>query len=191
MIGVHKALNPVLITELNDPFELLVVEVKIGNKEIRVMSGYGPQESWSPEQREPFFQAFEEEVIKADLAGKSLLIEADFNSKLGKEYIPRDPHDQDKNGKLLADIIRRQNLCVANGLVVCEGTITRKRTTTIRTEESVISYVIVSEDLVDKIVSVKIDDKREHVLTRISRTKKGSEHKESDHNIIETEIKLP
>ena len=164
MIGVHKALSPVLITELNDPFELLVVEIKLGNREIRVMSGYGPQENWSPEQREPFFRAFEEEIIKAYLAGKSMLIEADFNSKLDKEYIPNDPHDQDKNGKLLADIIRRQNLCVANGLVVCQGTITRKRTTTRRTEESVISYVIVSDDLVDKIKAVKIDEKENMYL---------------------------
>ena len=68
MIGVHKALRPILITELNDPFELIVVEITVGNREIRVMSGYGPQESWSPEMREPFFQALEEEVIKAELA---------------------------------------------------------------------------------------------------------------------------
>jgi exonuclease III len=191
MIGVHKALRPILITELNDPFELVVVEIRIGNREIRVMSGYGPQESWSPEQREPFFQALEEEVVKADLAGKSIIIEADFNSKLGKEFIPNDPHVQDKNGRILADIIRRQNLCVANGLMLCEGTITRKRITTLRTEESVISHVLVSEDLEQKIKSLQIDEKRQHVLTRISKTKNGSEHKESDHNVIETTFNLP
>ena len=93
----------------------------------------------------PFFQALEEEVIKAELAGKSLIVEADFNSKLGKEFVPNYPHVQDKNGRLLADIIKRQNLCVANGLGVCEGTITRKRVTTLRTEESVISHVLISE----------------------------------------------
>ena len=54
MIGVHKALSPFLITELNDPFELLVIEIKIGKRKIRLISGYGPQESWLPEQREPF-----------------------------------------------------------------------------------------------------------------------------------------
>ena len=191
MIGVHKALKPFLITERNDPFELIVVEITIGQREIRVMSGYGPQESWSPELREPFFQALEEEVIKAELAGKSLIIEADFNSKLGREFVPNDPHVQDKNGRLLADIIRRQNLCVANGLMACEGTITRKRITTLRTEESVISHVLVSEDLKQHIMAVHIDEKRQHVLTRISKTKTGSEHKESDHNIIETTFKFP
>ena len=43
MIGAHKGLKPVLINELNDPFEILVIEIEVGNKEIRVISGYGPQ----------------------------------------------------------------------------------------------------------------------------------------------------
>ena len=191
MIGIHSALSPVLVTELNDPFELLVVEFKAGNSEIRVISGYGPQESWAPEKREPFFQALEEEIIKADLAGKSVIIEADFNSKLGAEFVPNDPHRQDKNGNMLANIIRRQKLCVANGLRVCQGTITRKRVTTQRIEESVISFVLLSDDLVDKVEAVLIDEKREHVLTRITKTKDGSETKESDHNVIETRLKIP
>ena len=62
---------------------------------------------------------------------------------------------------------------------VGEGPITRKRTTTLRTEESVISHVLVSEDLKQKIEAVQIDKKRQHVLTRILKTKHGSEHKES------------
>ena len=119
-----------------------------------------------------------------------MIIEADFNSKLGVEFVPNDPHVQDKNGNMLANIIRRQKLCVANGLMVCKGTITRKRVTTQRTEESVISFVLVSEDLVEKVEAVLIDDKREHVLTRITKTKDGSETKESDHNVIETRLNL-
>ena len=55
MIGAHKGLKPVLISELNDPFEILVIEIEVGNKEIRIISGYGPQESWTSQQREPFF----------------------------------------------------------------------------------------------------------------------------------------
>ena len=55
-----------------------------------------------PQQREPFFRVLEEEIVKATLAGKSIIIEADFTSKLGRDYIPKDPHGQDRNGKLLA-----------------------------------------------------------------------------------------
>ena len=46
-IGAHKALNPVLIEEYSEDFELLVVEIKVNNKEIRIITGYGPQESWN------------------------------------------------------------------------------------------------------------------------------------------------
>ena len=190
MIGAHKGLKPVLINELNDPFEILVIEIVVANKEIRVISGYGPQESWTEQQKEPFFRSLEEEIVKANLAGKSVLIEADFNSKLGREYIPDDPHQQDRNGKLLSEIIKRQKLIVANGLVVCQGTITRKRVTTQRTEESAISFVLLSEDLASKIESVLIDEERNNVLTRITKTKKGIVTKESDHNVIKTTLKL-
>ena len=79
---------------------------------------------------------------------------------------------------------------VANGLRKCEGTITRKRVTTQRTEESVISYVLLSADLSEHIASVHIDEKRHHVLTRLTKTKRGVVKKESDHNVIETKLKI-
>jgi hypothetical protein len=191
MIGVHKALKPVLIIEYNETFELLVVEINVANKDIRIMTGYGPQENWAPKERIPFFEALEEKIIKAELAGKSVIIEADFNSKLGPNFIPNDPKPQSPNGKLLAEIIGRQNLTVANGLMQCQGTITRERVTAQRTEQSVISFVLVSEDLVEKIESVVVDEQREHVINRITRTKKGTVIKESDHNVIITKLKLP
>ena len=36
IIGAHKALKPILIEEYSEEFELLVVEIKISNREIRV-----------------------------------------------------------------------------------------------------------------------------------------------------------
>ena len=190
MIGAHKALKPVLIMEYNETFELLVIEINVANKDIRIISGYGPQENWSEDEKKPFFEALEEEVTKAELAGKSVFIEADFNSKLGPKYIPNDPHTQTNNGKRLAEIIERQKLVVANGLNQCEGTITRERVTLNRIEKSAISFVLVSEDLVKDIELVKIDEKREHVLNRITKTKKKVVVKESDHNVIVTKMKL-
>ena len=94
MIGAHNGLRPILISEYSEDFELLVIEIKVSNKEIRIMSGYGPQESWPEQQRPPFFLALEEEIIKSELAGKSILMELDANSKLGKELIPGDIHSQ-------------------------------------------------------------------------------------------------
>lgn len=85
MIGVHKALEPIMIEEYSEKFQLLVVEATINNKNVRIISGYGPEESWKPEERLPFYQALEEEITKAGLAGRSVIISLDANSKLGKE----------------------------------------------------------------------------------------------------------
>ena len=60
MIGVKKALDPVLVVEYSGDFALLVVEATFGFQNIRIISGYGPQESWTMEERLPFFQALEE-----------------------------------------------------------------------------------------------------------------------------------
>ena len=65
MMGVHKALNPMLIEEYDKEFELLVVEITVAKKEIRIITGYGPQENWTENDRLPFFIALEAEIVKA------------------------------------------------------------------------------------------------------------------------------
>ena len=58
LIAVHSSLNPKLIEVYEDEFELIVVEVELKEKEICVISGYGPQENWPEEKRRPFFYGF-------------------------------------------------------------------------------------------------------------------------------------
>ena len=117
-----------------------------------------------------------------------MIIEIDANSKLGEKYIPSDPHQISPNGQLLAGIIERHALFVANGSDKCEGTITRKRITKYRKEESAIDIVLFSQDMVSHFVSLKVDEEKKHVLTRITRTMKGVVTKQSDHNVLETEF---
>ena len=62
MIGVHEDQNPVLIKEYSESFELIVVEIKAGNKSIRIITGYGPQENCEEKDRLPFVEALESEV---------------------------------------------------------------------------------------------------------------------------------
>ena len=57
MTGVHESLEPVLIEEYSDQFELLVVEIKVAGKEVRILNGYGPQENWTTEEKMQFFVA--------------------------------------------------------------------------------------------------------------------------------------
>ena len=167
MIGAHKALKPVLIKEHSDEYELIVIEIKIRNREIRVITGYGPQESWNEEQRIPFFVALEEEIVKAELFGKSVILEMDSNSKLGPSFIKSDPHSQSPNGKILSEMIIRQGLVVVNGLDnKCTGAITRMRVTKDNTKRSIIDHVIITEDMEEDLESLVVDEERNHVLTR-------------------------
>ena len=191
MIGIDEKLKPVLVEEYSDTFELIVVEIKVEGKDIRVMTGYGPQENWETSEKMPFFVALEKEISKAVMSGKPVIIELDANSKLGSTYVENDPHEMSANGRILEGIIQRNALVVANGVKgKSHGTITRKRTTTQSVEQSVIDYVLISEELENHMLECHIDDKREHVLTKISKTKQGIKRTESDHNSIITKFNL-
>ena len=191
LIAAHKSLDPILIEEYSDDFELLVIEVKIGGRDVRVLSGYGPQENWKLKDKKPFFKALEEEIVKAKLSNKFIYIEMDANAKLGPTVIEGDPHNQSENGKLLHDIVIRHALIVMNNVKrKCTGKITRKRVTKKVNEQSIIDFVIVCDNMESIISEVLIDEERKHVLTRYTKTKKGPSIKESDHNSIVTHIKV-
>ena len=51
----------------------------------------------------------------------------DANAKVGGKVIKGDPHNITNNGKIMMDIIDRQNLTIANSLDICKGKITRER----------------------------------------------------------------
>ena len=85
----------------------------------------------------------------------------------------------------------RHGLVVANGVEdKCSGLITRKRVTKDGTEESIIDFVIISNDLLNSMESLKIDEEREHVLTKYTKGKSGSKRTESDHNVLLSKMKF-
>ena len=109
----------------------------------------------------------------------------DSNSKLGRHFIPLDPHEQSANAKVLAGIIERNNLVVANGLnAKCVGAITRRRVTSKSTEESIIDHVIISCDIEEYLESILIDEEGHHSLTKKFKNKNGLITRKSDHNTI-------
>ena len=62
MIGAHTALNPILVQEYSEDLELLVIEIKVKNRKIRLITGYRPQECWNKAERIPFSVALEKEM---------------------------------------------------------------------------------------------------------------------------------
>ena len=155
------------------------------------MTGYGTQESWLEEERTPFFIALQQEVVKAELQGKSMIIEMDSNSKLGPQIIPNDPHHQSVNGKLLSGIIDRHGIIVANGVAnKCVGLITKRRQTKDTLEESIIDQVLLSEDLKNELESLIVDEEGHNALLNITKTKGGVKKTISDHNPMVTNLNL-
>ena len=72
----------------------------------------------------------------------------------------------------------------------CVGVITRKRVTVDGTEESIIDHQIISEDLKDELESLLVDEERNHVLTKTTKTKNGVVKKQSDLNPLVSKFKM-
>ena len=119
-----------------------------------------------------------------------MCVECDANSKLGKQFIKGDPHEISQNGKLLLDLVTRQNLIVVNSTEKCFGTITRMKKTTRGTEQSVIDYFIVCEELFESAEKMQIDEERKFTLSRFYKTKNKTSVIESDHNILTLYLRL-
>ena len=181
--AIDENLDPALITE-NDQVELLTIQLTIGNLKVRSINAYGPQEDDDTEIKLDFWHTLEKEVIEAKDQDCLVIIQLDANAKVGCEVINGDVNPISGNGKLLLDMVMRQNLHIGNALEVCEGLITRERNTVWGIERSVIDYVILCDKFRDYLKSLLIDDDRNHVLTKFS-LKSGVVSKvKSDHNVI-------
>ena len=184
MIACLSSLDPVLIFEGDAESEVLVVQVTLKSKPLRVIAGYGPQESSPVVVRETYRNTVEEQVERAYLAGCMVLIAEDANAKLGPELLSNDPHPISENGKLLAAMIKRQNLCIINNSDKCQGgPITRRRKLKNRVdpEESCIDFIITSTDLENELESALIDSNQLYTLTKFTTTKGIPSIKKSDH----------
>ena len=179
---IHKNLSPIQIPDEHQEFLIVDIFEKFGS--IRTINCYGPQENWSMEARTGFFIELESRIISARQNEKLICIEFDANSKIGQEIIPGDPNIMSPNGKLLFDILKRQNLVIVNATEKCEGIITRYKKTVKGVEQSVIDYFVVCQELYKNVLKMQIDDKRQYVLSRFYKYKTKTTTVESDHNIL-------
>ena len=174
---------------------MIVIQIKTIQSDIRLICGYGPQENISEEKRLPFYTTLETEIEKAKNAGLEFLVQMDSNCKLGSEYISGDTHPISSNGKLLSEIIDRQNIKVVNGSNVSSGLFTRyrkvkKSRNVYNIEKSIIDLILTSNKLFNQVTKMEVFESRENVLHRTIKTRNGIHRIESDHNNILTHLKL-
>ena len=92
LTAVDQNLSPLLISTGSEDIECIIVQVKIGERNIRIFNCYGPQEICQAQRNtkdqqhsvNQFWIELEKEVIKAQDEGCLVLIEMDANAKLGQ-----------------------------------------------------------------------------------------------------------
>ena len=190
LTAVDKNLSPVLIPHENDDVNIIVVEILVGNQRIRVINGYGPQETDSKCRRNEFWEVLESQVVNAKNEGCLIIIEMDANAKLGPSIIPSDPNPISSNGSLLLGVMTRQKLTCLNSDHRCRGSITRYRKTAHGEERSILDFVLVCEGLLVYFNSMVIDESRNLALTKFATSAGNRIKKVSDHNVIHAVFNL-
>ena len=164
LTAAHDDLTPVLITA-DDEVELLVIQVKIGDKQIRIFNAYGPQENNFDDSLN-FWTSLEKEIILSKQENCYILIQMDANAKLDSNL-----HKMSENGSLLLNLVQRQNLVIFNQLPICKGEVTRHRTTKNGEEKATLDYIVACDKLSTFVENVIIDEDRIFTLTKYSTTK--------------------
>ena len=136
-IGVTRDLPSALLREGGEEVECLTVQVEVGQQELVVVCGYGPQVTAPPDKKELFWAYLDREVEEAFREEKMIVIQMDSNCWLGGNIIPGDPNKtSNTNGKLFLKFLQRhKNLTLVNSMSICEGTVTRQRITELLNEK--------------------------------------------------------
>ena len=182
LTAVDENLEPVLIaSEKDDETEVITVQIKAGKYNVRIINAYGPQEDDPNGKVFGFWGEVESHIIAAKENNCLVIVQMDANAKIGKDKITEDPNEESKNGRIMMEMVERQELAITNTFDNCKGTITRERVAEDVTERAVLDYILVCEKMKTFLNEMLIDEDRVHVLTKYA--KKGN-NKVSDHNIM-------
>ena len=185
-IGVQNGLEPSWISEGDDDSETITVEIWIEGFPIRLICGYGPQETDKKERKDKFWKYCNSEVQSAKEDGAAVILQIDGNLWAGKGIIKDDPKTQNSNGKRFEDfLMKNPHLTVVNALPCCEGLYTRVKRTKKGEQKTVIDFFVVCNQILPLITKMTIDEKGDTTLTRY----KGKVVK-SDHRSLKLEVNL-
>ena len=84
---------------------------------IRIINAYGPQEDETQLKRLTYWQSLEQEISSGENENCMILLQMDANAKLGNNIINQDPNEMSDNGRLLQELIERENLALLKLLV--------------------------------------------------------------------------
>ena len=87
-------------------------------------------------------------------------------------------------------LVQNKNITLVNALDLCEGSITRKRTTACVNEKSILDLFMVCDKILPHVVYMHVDEKGEHQLANFYGKSHNGKVTHTDHSIVELQIDL-
>ena len=187
LIGVLKKVANVTtqIKERNDVGQALWVLLDNTKIKLRIGVIYAPQENkTSANDLKNIYKEIEEQADEARKNKEMLLIVGDFNCKIGR--VVRGNDDKvTKGGRMLLKTILKKSLTIINTEMMCKGLWTRVQEGK-KIQKSVIDYVIVNQELKQKMQQMTIDEEKSYAAYKIESGQDGNITNKiySDHNPI-------
>ena len=157
MVREELANITVVVEKRDDVGEIMWLVMSNGRHNIRIGIVYAPQESKTNLTKlKTMYKGITEQVEEAKLKNQSLLLVGDFNCKIGKT-LDGNSEELTKGGKMLNNLVLKQNLKILNSSRKCKGLWTREE----GEKKSVLDYVLVDANDEELVKKITIDEERE------------------------------
>ena len=197
MVGVKKgsflSIREITDTELKS---VMTVKIEYPHVNLRVIVAHAPQETDNHEERKEFFEEMLVQVERGITSGDATLVLADFNARIThnkSSVVPENvvPENDSPNGKLLCDLIQKNNLKVGNFDNTCHGKWTRiQACKNGETKRSALDYVLLTEEVQKSLKSIVIDEQKIYCPYGVKKENGVQRIVFSDHCTITTELNL-
>ena len=188
LLAVKIDLKGLIVQECKDSEEVESLWMSVGNTKMNLRMGivYNPQESRTKKNKlKKVYQSIEREVKKAKEKKQSVLLMGDFNCKVG-DAINGNKGEVSNGGRMLLEMMNRNNLTMANGTKTCKGLWTRQ----CGMERSVFDYIILDDNQIKHVQGLVIDEEKKMAPYRRISENGVSRMIHSDHNTMMLKIDL-
>ena len=137
--------------------ENVIIRIDNGRLAMKVGVIYMPQEDkTSLKKMKEIYKDIEAEIKESVSRNEELIVMGDFNCKVGISQKKEPDKDISKGGKLLLDMVQKNEIIIANKNEKCHGMWTRKQ----RSERSAIDFILIRQDDERYMESMIIDENK-------------------------------
>ena len=182
IILIKKELkNIVLVNEKQQEVgEIMWITITNGRTNIRLGVVYAPQESETTVTRlKEMYKKISMQIEEAKKQNQNVVLVGDFNCKVGST-VEGNTEKVSKGGKILLEMVNKQNMKIVNTSDKCQGRWTR----TDGTKRSILDYVLINNEDEEMVKQMIIDEEREFTPYHIE----GGRTIYTDHYSIKFEV---